>query len=124
MIRSRNLLVTLALIALSACRPDAEGTDALDPEHVLEDRESVSPEVTAHVDSGSVAFRNDDFYGALMHYESATELAPDFGAAWFGVYMVERARGNAEAAEEALAHAQKVMPDATLIQPESADTTR
>ena len=124
MIRSRSLLFTLALIALSACRPDAEGTDTLDPEHVLQDRESLAPEIAAHVDSGSVAFRNNDFEGALMHYRRATDLDPDFGAAWFGVYMVERARGNTEAAEEALARAQKAMPDASLIHPESADTTR
>ena len=121
---SRSLLCLLALAVLPACEPDVEGTEAVDPEHILQDRQSLSPEVAAHVDSGSVAFRNDDFEGALMHYERATDLDPDFGAAWFGVYMVERARGNAEAAEEALAHAQKVMPDATLIQPESADTTR
>jgi tetratricopeptide (TPR) repeat protein len=124
MIWSRSLLCLLALISLHACKPDAEGADALDPEHVLQDRESLSPEVAAHVDSGSVAFRSNDLEGALMHYERATDLDPDFGAAWFGVYMVERARGNTEEAEEALARAQKAMPDASLIHPESADTTR
>lgn len=121
---SRSLLCLLALAVLTGCRPDVQGTEATDPEHILQDRQSLPPEVTAHVDSGSVAFRDNDLETALVHYERATELAPDFGAAWFGVYMVERARGNAEAAEEALARAQKVMPDATLLHPESADTTR
>ncbi len=121
---SRSLLCVLALAVLPACSPDVESTDATDPEHILQDRQSLSPEVRAHVDSGSVAFRNDDFEDALMHYERATDLAPDFGAAWFGVYMVEQARGNTEAAAEALARAQKVMPGATLLHPESADTTR
>jgi len=121
---SRGLLCVLALALTPACQPDVDGTEATDPEHFLQDRESLPPEVRAHVDSGSVAFRNDDFEDALMHYQRATDLAPDFGAAWFGVYMVEQARGNTEAAEEALARAQKAMPDATLLHPESADTTR
>lgn len=121
---SRSLLCVLALAVLPACRPDAESMDSTDPEHILQDRESLRPEVVAHIDSGSVAFRNDDFDGALMHYARATDLAPDFGAAWFGVYMVEQARGNTEAAAEALARAQKVMPGASLLHPESGDTTR
>ena len=121
---SRSLLCVLALAVLPACRPDGESMDATDPEHILQDRESLPPEVIAHVDSGSVAFKNDDFDAALMHYERATDLAPDFGAAWFGVYMVEQARGNIEAAEEALARAQKVMPGASLLHPTGPDTNR
>ena len=97
--------------------------DATDPEHILQDRESLPPEVIAHVDSGSVAFRNDDFDAALMHYGRATELEPHFGAAWFGIYMVEKARGNTEVAAEALARAQEAMPGASLLHPTSADTT-
>jgi len=120
---SRSLLCVLALAVLPACSPDVESTESMDPDHILQDRESLPPEVIAHVDSGSVAFKNDDFDAALMHYERATDLAPDFGAAWFGVYMVEQARGNTEAAEQALARAQKAMPGATLLHPTSADTT-
>lgn len=117
----RNLLFVLALVALPACRPDVDGTESVDPEHILQDRESLDPEVTAHLDSGSVAFRQNDFEAALVHYERATDLAPDFGAAWFGVYMVERARGNTEAAEAALIRAQESMPGATLLHPDSGN---
>ena len=124
MIRCRSLICLLALLAAPACRPEATGDESVDPEHILEDRESVPEEVTAHLDSGSVAFRNDELEEALTHYERAAELAPDYGAAWFGVYMVERARGNVDAANEALGRAQDAMPGATLLDPEVGDTTR
>lgn len=118
------VICLLALSLLPACRPDPQGDEATDPGHVLEDRAALPPEVTAHLDSGSVAFRNDDFDQAFIHYERAAEIAPDFGAAWFGVYMVERARGNTEAAESALARAQQTMPGATLLHPTDPDTAR
>lgn len=121
--RSASVICLIGLAALAACTPDAERTDSLDPEHVLQDRESLPPEVTAHLDSGTVAFRDDDFDAALLHYERAVEMAPDFGAAWFGVYMVESARGNVEAAEAALSRAQETMPGATLLS-SAGDTTR
>ena len=54
----------------------------------------------------------------------AVELNPDAAAAWFGVYMAEKALGNEEAAAEALERAQDVQPGATLLHPSEADTIR
>ena len=122
--RPGPVICLLALLLLPGCRPDAQGNESTDPAHVLADRAALPPEVSAHLDSGTVAFRNDDLDEALLHYERATEIAPDLGAAWFGVYMVEQARGNTDAAELALARAQETMPDATLLHPTGPDTVR
>jgi len=114
-------LLTIALAATTlACRPADQRTDSLDPEHGVLDRARMAPEVVAHLDSGSQAFREDDFEVALMHYTSVTELDPDVGAGWFGVYMAQRELGELEAAEIALERARSLMPGATLMHPDSA----
>ena len=53
------------------------------------------------MDSGTSAFRADDIEAALQHYTRVTEIAPDIGAGWFGVYMAAEALGDAEGAAAA-----------------------
>ena len=118
----RVVMIVLALAAAASCRPDDQRTDTMDPQEALQARESLAPEVVAHLDSGSAAFRADDVEGARDHYLMATQIDPEAAAAWFGVYMAEKALGNAEAAAEALERAQDVQPGATLIHPTDADT--
>jgi tetratricopeptide (TPR) repeat protein len=117
-------MVVLSLVAVVSCRPEDQRTDTIDIEQALQARESLAPEVVAYLDSGSVAFRADDYEGARDHYMAAVELNPDAAAAWFGVYMAEKALGNEEAAAEALERAQDVQPGATLLHPSEADTIR
>ncbi len=120
----RAVMVVLSLVAVVSCRPEDQRTDTIDIEQALQARESLAPEVVAYLDSGSVAFRADDYEGARDHYMAAVELNPDAAAAWFGVYMAEKALGNEEAAAEALERAQDVQPGATLLHPSEADTIR
>lgn len=105
----------LVLAAALSCRPDDQRTDTLDPEAGMQTREQLPHEVVAQLDSGTAAFRADDFERALTHYRRVTELAPDFGAGWFGMYMAEQALGRPEAAEAALERARGVVPGATLL---------
>ena len=123
---SARRLTVLALILAAgiSCRPDDQRTDTIDPQEALQERENLPPELVAHLDSGSLLYREDDFEGALEHYRMVTELDENVAAGWFGVYMAEQALGNEEAAREALERAQSVAPGATLIHPTSEDTVR
>ena len=120
----RFWILALALATVPACkRDDDQRTDTIDPSHVLQDRESLPPEVVAQVDSGTQAYRVHDMDAALRHYTRATQLEPDLAAGWFGVYMVESALGHEASADEALKRAQQVVPGATLIRPERQEDT-
>jgi tetratricopeptide (TPR) repeat protein len=119
-----TVVTVLLLAAVVSCRPDDRRTDTFDPQEAMQHREDLPADVLAQIDSGSAAFREDDHEGALAHYTRATELAPDLGAAWFGVYMAQNALGNQEAAKAALDKAQSVNPGATLLRPTQGDTTR
>lgn len=118
-------LVLLAVTALSCKReeaPQPEAAQVQEPRPAQQ--QTLPPEVTAQLDSGSTAFRADDFKGALAHYTKATELAPDLAAAWFGVFMAQEALGDAQAAQEALAKTQALEPGMDLTHPKAPDTVR
>jgi len=51
----------------------------------------------------------------LRQYTLVTEIAPDIGAGWFGVYMAADALGDSERAEAALDRARSLIPGATLL---------
>ena len=109
------LIVPVLLTSALACRPDDQRTDTLNPHEGMQARAEMAPEVVAQLDSGTAAFRADDHEAALRHYTRATELDPENGPGWFGVYMAERALGRPETAEAALERARGVVPGATLL---------
>ena len=115
-------IACIILGAASACRPDDQRTDTLDPHEGMQAREEMAPAVVAQLDSGTAAFRSDDFEGALRHYTRVTGLDPENGPGWFGVYMAEQALGRPEAAQAALERARGVVPGATLLHPSPGDT--
>ncbi|MCG6957339.1 MAG: tetratricopeptide repeat protein [Gemmatimonadetes bacterium] len=117
------LIAVLALAAATACRPSEQKTESVNPENVAQARENLPAAVVAEIDSANEAFRAGDHQSALEHYTRAKDMKGDVGAAWFGIYMAQRALGNEDAAKEALAEAQKVSPGATLIHPTARDTT-
>lgn len=121
-----GLALMLLVVASSTCKPaDAPPTEAPQGQEAAPPTQApVSPEATAQLDSGSTAFRADDFAGALAHYTKATELAPDLAAAWFGVFMAQEALGNPQGAQEALAKTQKLEPGTDLAHPTAGDTVR
>lgn len=61
--------------------------------------------VTVHLDSGNAAYRAGDYPGARRQYRAAVGEDSTAAAAWFGVYMAERALGNELAADSALSRA-------------------
>ncbi|MDP2479450.1 MAG: hypothetical protein Q8W51_04860 [Candidatus Palauibacterales bacterium] len=67
-------------------------------------RAEVPPAVSAQLDSGNTAYRAKDYDKALGHYRQAANMAPEFTAAWFGMYMAETALGHTAAADSARAH--------------------
>ena len=122
---TRTLVGSFVLAAALSCG-DAEGdqrTDSLDPEEAMQARENMPAELVAQLDSGTLAFRANDVEAALAHYTRATEIAPDVGAGWFGVYMAQDALGNREAAAEALERAQSLVPGTTMIHDGSEGAT-
>jgi tetratricopeptide (TPR) repeat protein len=111
----RAMTAFLVLAAVFACRPDDQRTDTLDPQQGMQSRENMPPAALAQLDSGTAAFRADDYEAALRHYTRVTEIAPDMGAGWFGVYMAAEALGDVERAEESLERARSIVPGATLL---------
>lgn len=124
MITRTALTVALALAAAVSCRPDDQTTSDLDPTGGAQARENMPAEAVAQLDSGNLAMRSDDFEAAVDHYTRVTELAPDFGSGWFGLYMAHRELGNEEEAEAALERARSIVPGATLLHEEPGDTVR
>lgn len=114
--RTRHAVAMLLVLAAAvSCQPDDQRTDTLDAQQGMQSRENMPPAAVAQLDSGSAAFREDDFEGALRHYTSVTEIAPDVGAGWFGVYMAADALGDSVSAAEALEHTRSAVPGATLL---------
>ena len=116
----RAWIAALVLAAAVSCRPDDQRTDTLDPHEGMQARELMAPDVVAQLDSGTAAYRADDFQASLGHYTRATELDPDVAAAWFGVYMAEHALGHPEAAQAALERARSIVPGATMLHGDTA----
>lgn len=61
--------------------------------------------VTVHLDSGNAAYRAGDYRTARRQYRAAVGADSAAAAAWFGVYMAERALDNELAADSALRRA-------------------
>lgn len=115
---AKSLLVVGCAVALTAgCRPDDQRTETLDVEGAQQTRQQLPEELVAHLDSGSAAYRRDDFQTSLDHYRAAAEIDGEVAAAWFGVYMAHEALGNDAAADSALGRARGLAPGATLIHP-------
>ncbi len=118
----RALIVGTAVSLLACSRPDDQRTDTIDRETVEQARAAWPDGVAMRIDSGNAAYRSRDYEAAAALYRRAAELGPDIPAAWFGIYMVEHARGNLAAADSALARARQLAPGASLIAP-PRDTT-
>lgn len=118
-----GLTLVLLIAAAVSCGPEEDQrTDTMDVQQAAQQRKSLPVEVVAQLDSGTAAFKADDYQAALGHYTKATEIEPNLAAAWFGVYMAQQALGDTDAAREALEKAQNVEPGATLLQPAGKDT--
>ena len=116
--RSSSLIGAMLAVALGACdRPDDQETGSISADDVRAAAEELSPGVRAALDSGNAAYRNHEWQNALDHYERAAAQDEDATAAWFGIYMAQRALGDSAAAQEALARAQDLAPGATLMHP-------
>ena len=117
-----RIVTVIVLVGMvSACAPDDQKTGTIATDNAEQTRAEMSPELKLHLDSGNAAFRRKDYAVARTHYQSAIEADEKQPAGWFGIYMVELAAGNAEAAGKALDRAQKLVPGATLIHPSRKD---
>ena len=110
-----RLFVLAVLVAIGCKPPDDQETGSIEQEDVRAARRELAPATRAQLDSGNAAFKEKDWERALRHYREVTRLDAETTAGWFGVYMVEQARGNAVAADSALERAQSLQPGATLL---------
>jgi hypothetical protein len=121
-VKKERLAFVLALTLVGGCRGDDQRTDTVDPEAATRSREALPTDLTAQLDSANQAFRAGRYVEALAHYTGATEVDPEVAAPWFGIFMVQRALGNEEAASAALDRARHAVPGATLLHPAAADS--
>jgi tetratricopeptide (TPR) repeat protein len=108
----------LALLLLAGCGDgmrDDQRTGTVTEEGMRRAREQLPEEVRVALDSGNVAYRRGEMDAALAHYRAAAEREPGTAAAWYGIYMVQRSRGDAAAAQEALRRADAAAPAASLL---------
>lgn len=112
-------IVIAVPMIISGCRKpgDDQTTESIGEEEMQKARTEPSPGLVAQLDSGNQAYKAKDWERALQHYRAVTRIDQDMPAGWFGIYMVEMARGNAPAADSALQRAQKRAPGASLIHP-------
>ena len=66
--------------------------------------------------AGSLAMRGNRFQAARDYYQTATQLAPTFAIAWFGLVRAELALGDTEAASSALTSVTKLVPNHPTVQ--------
>jgi tetratricopeptide (TPR) repeat protein len=85
-----------ALLLASGC-----SSDPLDDMTVA--RDEIPHEIAVLLDAGNAAFSSGDYETAREHYQGAATRDSTVAAAWYGVAMTERALGNDEAADAALA---------------------
>ena len=106
--KNRLLALTLVLLAGPSVLACGGGDEQPPPQRRSLGSEApaeppgLEPATAARIDSGNAAYRAGDYEEARRHFRAAAEGQPDARAAWFGVYMAERALGNEEAAEAAL----------------------
>lgn len=119
---TRGLVSLLVLAGTAGCAAEERPEAPEAPVAVVEERADLSEEFLAVLDSGSEAFRADDYQASLAHYTRATEMDPNVAAGWFGVFMAQQALGNQDAANAALEKARALDSGASLVHP--ADTPR
>ncbi len=117
-------LLLLAL-GMGACRKPspAPTTTAQAPAAEAGAAPRVELGAAAQLDSGNAAFKVKEYRGALAHYRAAADRQPSLAAAWFGVYMAEKALGNAAGADSAMRRVQALAPGTMGAHPANADST-
>lgn len=81
---------------------ESERTGDMTRQRIGQAQSSLSPAVSAKLDSGNTAYRAGDYERALSHYRAAADLEEDAAAPWFGVYMAYSAMGREDSARAAL----------------------
>lgn len=123
----RSWIVALAAVGLVACGGEEGERVELggeEPQAREDARANWSPELTAAIDSANALYAADDYEGAAAMFTEITEDNPELGVAWFGLYMAERAQGNDEAADAALAKAEEYSPGLGRMHDAATDSTQ
>lgn len=104
MCRAAPVVAFLSILTVAACtggEDEGQRTETLSTEQAQQQRQQLPEQVVLALDSGNAAYRRNDYEAAREHFRGAVEVDSTVAAAWFGLYMVERALGNDEAAEAA-----------------------
>jgi tetratricopeptide (TPR) repeat protein len=118
------IILAAAVTACGGQARDDQLTGDMTAESIQQARATWSAELSALIDSGNAAYSAQDYEAASSLYRRAAALEPDVTATWFGIYMAEHARGNIAAADSAMARAQQLSPEASIIHGTPDDTSR
>ncbi len=117
---------TVALASVVACGgEEGERVELGEPQQQerADARANWSPELTARIDDANTAYAAGDYEDAAEMWRSITDEQPELGVAWFGLSMAERAMGNTEAADEALARSEELAPGLGRMHQAATDST-
>ena len=102
-------LLTLAM-TLSGCTSEENAAEATTETPAGSALGPMSAEVQAQVDSGNMAYRDDDYESALAYFRAALEDDPERPAPLYGVYLASAALGDTALADSAAAVLQERAP--------------
>lgn len=115
------------LLAASACGGGEEQdqrTGSISPRDAQQRaRDALPLEVIASIDSGNTRYRAGEYEAALEHFRAALARDSSVAAAWFGLYMTQKALGNPDAADRALERAGEMAGSPSMLRPAPGDTT-
>ena len=98
---TRSFLGALLIGSLMGCVAEDQRTDTLDPARAQQRRESFPEAGLAQLDSGNVAYGEEQYEAALAHYHEALALDAEFADAHFNLGRVLEQLGRRD---EALRH--------------------
>ncbi len=127
-----RLAIVAAAAAMLACAgnddavkvPLGQATAADSARKIASAHALIGPAARAALDSANANYRKKEYAAALAQYRTASALAPQHAAPFFGIYMVARAMKDTVMADSALADIRRRNGPMQPLSHSSADSVR